>query len=150
MVLPPVLLLPGLLSPRFRGWPSDRMDGSWTVLLGGLAQTLGMLRFLATQDEAGFFFAAAAAGLGFAGLVPAHVLAAREHFPAIEASWRVPALPSCSLSGLVFGAWIAGLISDGVGFHAAGWWAGIAFNLARIVPLGALLAWMPHGAAAPA
>lgn len=71
MVLPPVLLLPGFRSRQFRGWPSDCTGGSWTVLLGRLAQTLGMLRFLATQDEAGLFFAAAAAGLGFAGLVPA-------------------------------------------------------------------------------
>jgi MFS family permease len=145
-----VLLLAAFLSRQFWGWLSDRIGGLWTVLLGGLAQTLGMLGFLATQDEAGLFFAAAAYGLGFAGLVPAYVLAVREHFPALEVTWRVPALLLCSLSGMAFGAWLAGVIYDGVGFYAAAWWVGIAFNLAQMALVGALIARMPRGAAAPA
>ncbi|MGK7871232.1 hypothetical protein ACFHPP_28645, partial [Falsiroseomonas sp. E2-1-a20] len=74
---------------QFWGWLSDRVGGLWTVFIGGLTQTVGMLGFLATQDEAGLFFAAAAYGLGFGGIVPAYVLAVRELFPAVEASWRV-------------------------------------------------------------
>ena len=137
-----VLLLAAFLSRQFWGWLSDRIGGLWTVLLGGLAQTLGMLGFLATQDEAGLFFAAAAYGLGFAGLVPAYVLAVRELFPAVEVTWRVPALLLCSLAGMAFGAWLAGVIYDAVGFYAAAWWVGIGFNLAQIALVGALLARM--------
>ncbi|MBX9752782.1 MAG: MFS transporter, partial [Roseococcus sp.] len=117
-----VLLLAAFLSRQFWGWLSDKLGGLWTVLLGGLAQTIGMAGFLVTQDEAGLFFAAAAYGLGFAGLVPAYVLAVRELFPAVEVTWRVPALLLCSLSGMGFGAWLAGVIYDGVGFYAAAWW----------------------------
>ncbi|WP_353959322.1 MFS transporter [Paeniroseomonas aquatica] len=137
-----VLLLAAFLSRQFWGWLSDRIGGLWTVLLGGLAQTLGMLGFLATQDEAGLFFAAAAYGLGFAGIIPAYVLAVRELFPAVEVTWRVPALLLCSLSGMAFGAWLAGVIYDAVGFYAAAWWAGIAFNAAQLALVGALLARM--------
>jgi len=142
-----VLLLAAFLSRQFWGWLSDRLGGLWTVLLGGLAQTIGMLGFLATQDEAGLFFAAAAYGLGFAGLVPAYVLAVRELFPAVEVTWRVPALLLCSLSGMSFGAWLAGVIYDGVGFYAAAWWVGIAFNVAQMALVGALIARMrqPQG-----
>ncbi len=134
------MLLAAFLSRQFWGWLSDRIGGLWTILIGGLAQTLGMLGFLATQDEAGLFFAAAAYGLGFAGIVPAYVLAVRELFPAIEVTWRVPALLLCSLAGMAFGAWLAGAIYDGVGFYAAAWWAGIVFNLAQLVLVGSLLA----------
>ena len=135
-----VLLLAAFLSRQFWGWLSDRLGGLWTVLLGGLAQTLGMMGFLATQDEAGLFFAAAAYGLGFAGIVPAYVLTLRELFPAIEVTWRVPALLLCSLAGMAFGAWLAGAIYDGVGFYAAAWWAGIGFSLAQVALVGWLLA----------
>jgi MFS family permease len=137
-----VLLLAAFLSRQFWGWVSDRLGGLPTVMLGGLAQTIGMLGFLMTQDEAGLFFAAAAYGLGFAGLVPAYVLAVRELFPAVEVTWRVPALLLCSLSGMGFGAWLAGVIYDGVGFYAAAWWVGIAFNVAQLALVGALLARM--------
>ena len=134
-----VLLLAAFLSRQFWGWLSDRLGGLWTITLGGIAQTLGMLGFLATLDEAGLFFAAAAYGLGFAGIVPAYVLAVRELFPAIEVTWRVPALLMCSLAGMAFGAWLAGAIYDSVGFYAAAWWAGIAFSLAQLALVGALL-----------
>ncbi|MGK7863075.1 MFS transporter [Falsiroseomonas sp. E2-1-a4] len=134
-----VLLLSAFVARQFWGWLSDRVGGLWTVFIGGLAQTVGMLGFLATQDEAGLFFAAAAYGLGFGGIVPAYVLAVRELFPAVEASWRVPALLMCSLAGMAFGAWLAGAIYDGVGFYAAAWWVGIAFGLAQVALIGALL-----------
>lgn len=134
-----VLLLSAFVARQFWGWLSDRIGGLWTVFIGGLAQTAGMLGFLATQDEAGLFFAAAAYGLGFGGIVPAYVLAVRELFPAVEASWRVPALLMCSLAGMAFGAWLAGAIYDSVGFYAAAWWVGIVFGLAQVGLIGALL-----------
>jgi MFS family permease len=134
-----VLLLSAFVARQFWGWLSDRIGGLWTVFIGGLAQNLGMLGFLATQDEAGLFFAAAAYGLGFGGIVPAYLLAVRELFPAVEASWRVPALLMCSLAGMAFGAWLAGAIYDGVGFYAAAWWVGIAFGFAQVSLIGALL-----------
>jgi MFS family permease len=137
-----VLLLAAFLSRQFWGWLSDRLGGLWTAWLGGLAQTIGMAGFLVTQDEAGLFFAAAIYGLGFAGLVPAYVLAVRELFPAVEVTWRVPALLLCSLSGMAFGAWLAGVIYDGVGFYAAAWWAGIAFNVVQLGLVGVLIARM--------
>jgi MFS family permease len=133
-----VLLLCAFLARQFWGWLSDRIGGLWTVLVGSVAQLAGMLGFLATQDEAGLFFVAAAYGLGFGGIIPAYVLAVRELFPASEASWRVPGLLFLSLLGMGFGAWLAGAIYDRVGFYAAAWWAGIAFNLVQL----ALIAWL--------
>jgi MFS family permease len=127
-----VLLLSAFVARQFWGWLSDRIGGLWTVFLGSIAQVVGMLGFLATQDEAGLFFVSAAYGLGFGGIVPAYVLAVRSFFPATEASWRVPMMFFASLGGMAFGAWLAGAIYDGVGFYAAAWWVGIAFNLVQL------------------
>jgi MFS family permease len=134
-----VLLLCAFLARQFWGWLSDRIGGLWTVMFGSLAQVVGMLGFLATQDEAGLFFVAAAYGLGFGGIIPAYVLAVRGLFPALEAAWRVPVLLFCSLSGMAAGAWLAGAIYDRVGFYAAAWWVGIAFNLVQLAIIAELL-----------
>jgi MFS family permease len=145
-----VLLLSAFLARQFWGWLSDRLGGLWTVLLGSLAQVAGMLGFLATQDEAGLFFVAAAYGMGFGGIIPAYVLAIRALFPAAEAAWRVPVLLFVSLSGMAFGAWLAGAIYDQTGFYAAAWWAGIAFNLVQVCLIAALLMRQRRMAMAPA
>lgn len=134
-----VLLLCAFLARQFWGWLSDRIGGLWTVMFGSLAQVVGMLGFLATQDEAGLFFVSAAYGLGFGGIIPAYVLAVRGLFPALEAAWRVPVLLFVSLSGMAAGAWLAGLIYDRVGFYAAAWWVGIAVNLVQLVIIAELL-----------
>lgn len=134
-----VLLLSAFVARQFWGWLSDRIGGLSTALAGSAAQTLGMAGFLVTQDEAGLFFAAAAYGLGFSGIIPAYVMAIRTHFPAAEAAWRVPALFLVGLSGMASGAWLAGAIYDAVGFYAAAWWVGIAVNVAQLGLLGALV-----------
>lgn len=134
-----VLLLSAFVARQFWGWLSDRIGGLWTVFAGSSAQVAGMLGFLATQDEAGLFFVAAAYGLGFGGIIPAYVLTIRALFPAAEASWRVPCMLFLSLSGMAFGAWLAGAIYDRVGFYAAAWWAGIAANALHLALVAFLL-----------
>jgi len=127
------------LSRAFWGWMSDRLGGLRTVFIGSAAQIAGMLGFLATQDEAGLFFVAAAYGLGFGGIIPAYVLAIRELFPASEASWRIPTVLFMSLSGMGFGAWLAGVIYDTVGFYAAAWWVGIVAGCVQLSLVGFLV-----------
>jgi len=134
-----VLLLSAFVARQFWGWLSDRIGGLQTALAGSAAQVVGMAGFLMTQDEAGLFFAAAAYGLGFSGIIPAYVMAIRTHFPAAEAAWRVPALFLVGLSGMASGAWLAGAIYDAVGFYAAAWWVGIAVNIVQLGLLGALV-----------
>ena len=79
------------------GWISDRigglLDGADRI---GVAVLLRSSAFALTQDEIGLFTVSAIFGLGFSGIIPAYVLAARELFPAREAGWRVPMLLCCS------------------------------------------------------
>ncbi|MDN3565837.1 MFS transporter [Paeniroseomonas aquatica] len=133
-----VLLTMAFVARQLWGWVSDRIGGLNTVIAGNICQAVGMAAFLATQDEAGLFFIAAAFGLGFSGIVPAYVLAVRELFPAREAAWRVPALLFLSLSGMAAGAWLAGVLYDAYGYYAIAWQVGIGCNLAALALLGTL------------
>jgi MFS family permease len=98
-----------------------------------------MIGFLLTQNEAGLFLVSAAFGFGFAGIIPAYVLAVRELFPSTEASWRIPTVLLFSGSGMAAGGWLAGAIYDHVGFYAAAFATGIAINFVHIAVIGAVV-----------
>jgi MFS family permease len=134
-----VLLFAAFLSRQVWGAISDRIGGIPTVFIGNIFQTLAMVAFLLTSDEAGLFLVSAVYGLGFGGIVPAYVLAVREKFPREEAHWRVPVLLFISLSGMGFGTWFAGWIYDRMGSYAAAWAIGIVVNLVQLGLVGFLL-----------
>ena len=134
-----VLLGTAFVSRQFWGWVSDRMGGLNTVLTGSIFQILAMTAFMFTQDEIGLFTVSAAFGLGFAGIIPAYVLAIREFFPASEAYWRIPALLLCSGSGMALGGWIAGALYDHFGTYAPAFAAGVAANAVNLAIVGALV-----------
>jgi MFS family permease len=135
-----VLLGTAFVSRQFWGWVADRVGGLKTVLIGSLLQIVAMAAFLLTQDEVGLFTVAAGFGLGFAGIIPAYVLAIREHFPASEASWRIPTFLLCSGAGMAIGGWLAGALYDHFGFYAPAFAAGALFNLANLLVIGFLVA----------
>jgi MFS family permease len=118
---------------------SDRIGGLPTVLIGSAVQAVAMTAFLLTQDEIGLFTVSAVYGLGFAGIIPAYVLAIREYFPARDASWRIPALLLFSGGGMAAGGWIAGVLYDYYGYYLPAFATGIAFNLINLVLVGALV-----------
>ena len=98
-----------------------------------------MTAFLMTQNEIGLFMISAAFGLGFAGIIPAYVLAIRELFPASEASWRIPVLLLCSGVGMAGGGWLAGALYDYFGFYAPAFAAGVAANMINLMIVGTLV-----------
>jgi MFS family permease len=134
-----VLLACAFLSRQFWGWISDRIGGLRTVLTGSLFQIIAMTAFLLTQDEVGLFTVAAGFGLGFAGIIPAYVLAIREHFPANEASWRIPTFLLCSGAGMAIGGWLAGALYDYFGFYGPAFAAGVVANAINLLIVGALV-----------
>ncbi|HEY3912554.1 MAG TPA: MFS transporter [Stellaceae bacterium] len=121
------------------GFVADRIGGLRTVLAGSLCQVVAMTGFMLTRNEAGLFAVSAAFGLGFSGIIPAYVVAIRELFPASEASWRIPTVLLFSGSGMAAGGWLAGVIYDYAGFYAPAFAAGILFNLANLLVVGALV-----------
>ncbi len=66
--------------------------------------------------------------MGFAGIIPAYILAIRELFPASEAYWRIPAFLLCSGTGMAAGGWLAGALYDHFGTYAPAFAAGVAAN----------------------
>jgi MFS family permease len=134
-----LLLACAFIGRQFWGFVADRFGGLRTVLAGSACQTVAMIGFLLTQNEAGLFAVSAAFGLGFSGIVPAYVVAVRELFPASEASWRIPTVLLFSGSGMAAGGWLAGVVYDYAGFYAAAFAAGILFNLANLLIVGSLV-----------
>jgi MFS family permease len=133
-----VLMGSAFIARQFWGWLSDRIGGLRTILWGSAAQAVAMSGFLVTQDEIGLFAVSSAFGLGYAGLIPAYVLAVRELYPASEASWRVPVIMFAGLLGMAAGGWGAGVLYDHFGFYAPAFATGLGFNilnLAVILPL---------------
>jgi MFS family permease len=138
-----LLLTCAFVSRQFWGWMSDRIGGMKTLVIGSAAQAAATVGFVVTQDEAGLFAVATAFGLGFAGLIPAYILTARQLFAASEASWRVPTILLTGMGGMAFGSWIAGVIYDHFGFYAPAFATGLAFNLVNLSILSwLLLRWM--------
>ena len=127
-----VLLGTAFFARQFWGWLSDRIGGTWTVLWGSVSQAAAMSGFLLTQDEAGLFAVSVAFGLGFAGLIPAYVMAIREHFPASEAGWRVPVIMFAGLLGMAGGGWGAGALFDIFGTYGPSFATGLGFNFLNI------------------
>jgi MFS family permease len=124
---------------QFWGVMSDRIGGLVTVLIGSCVQALAMIAFLLTQDEIGLFTVSAIYGLGFAGIIPAYVLAVREFFPARDASWRIPILLMFSGGGMAAGGWVAGVLYDYFGYYLPAFTTGIVFNLMNLVLVGTLV-----------
>jgi MFS family permease len=135
-----VLLGTAFVSRQFWGWVSDRMGGLETVLTGSAFQILAMIAFALTQDEVGLFTVAAAFGLGFAGIIPAYILAIRELFPPAEAYWRIPGFLLCSGTGMATGGWLAGVLYDHFGTYAWAFGAGVAANAVNLAIVGTLVA----------
>jgi MFS family permease len=134
-----VLLGTAFFSRQVWGWISDRIGGLMTVLMGSAWQICCILAFALTQNEIGLFTVSAIFGLGFSGIIPAYVLAARELFPAREAGWRVPLLLCCSGFGMASGGWFAGLLYDHFGYYAPAFEAGLIFNAMNLMLIGTLV-----------
>ena len=134
-----VLLGTAFLSRQIWGAIADRIGGLATVLIGSAWQAASMVAFLFTQNEAGLFMVAAAFGLGFAGIIPAYVLAVRELFPESEAYWRIPTLLLFSGFGMAAGGWIAGLLYDHFGYYAPAFAAGVGANVLNLLVVGVLV-----------
>ena len=134
-----VLLGTAFISRQFWGWMSDRIGGLNTVLIGSMFQIMAMAAFMLTQDEVGLFTVAAAFGLGFAGIIPAYILAIRELFPAAQAYWRIPSFLLCSGMGMATGGWLAGALYDHFGTYAPAFAAGVAANAVNLAIVGTLV-----------
>jgi MFS family permease len=135
-----VLLGTAFLSRQVWGAISDRIGGLATVFIGSLWQLCAMSAFLLTQDERGLFTVAAAFGLGFAGIIPAYILAIRELYPASQAAWRIPTMLLFTGIGMAFGGWLAGALYDHFGSYAPAFAAGVGANALNLLVIGTLLA----------
>ena len=130
-----VLLGSAFLARQFWGWMADRYGGLWTLAWSSAAQLVSLTALAVTQNEAALFAIASALGFGLSGLLPAYVIAVRQHFPAHEAAWRVPTVLFAGFIGMATGGWLAGAIFDRFGFYLPAFVVGLMFNVVNLVIL---------------
>jgi predicted MFS family arabinose efflux permease len=124
-----VLLGSAFLARQFWGWVADRVGGLQTLLWSSPVQALALSGFLFTRNDALLFALSSVFGFGFAGLLPAYVIAVREHYSTQEANWRVPTVLFGGFLGMAAGGWAAGVLYDYFGVYLVAFAVGIAFNL---------------------
>lgn len=134
-----VLLGAAFASRQFWGWVADNLGGLWTVLLSSTAQMAAIFAYALVRNELGLYGASIGYGLGFAGIIPAYVLAIRELYPSREASWRVPIMLLSGMSGMAVGSWLGGAIFDAFGHYAPAFMVGALANLLNVVLVGVLV-----------
>ena len=134
-----VMLGSAFLARQAWGAMADRIGGLRTVMVGSSCQAVAIACFLLTQDEVGLFAISAAFGLGFSGIIPSYSLAIRDHFPAAEASWRMPLTLFTAMSGMAFGSWFAGALYDHFGYYAPAFGISVVFNVINLMIVGFLV-----------
>lgn len=131
-------------SRQFWGWVADSLGGLRTVLLSSAAQAVSILAYALFHNEIGLFAASAIYGLGFAGIIPAYVLAIRDLYPSREASWRVPIMLLSGMTGMAVGSWLGGAMFDRFGHYDPAFQLAFVSNLINVVMLGALVLRQQH------
>ena len=134
-----MLLGLAFLSRQFWGWIADSLGGLWTVLLSSAAQAVSILAYALVESEGGLFAASAVYGLGFAGIIPAYVLAIRDLYPSSEASWRVPIMLLSGMSGMAVGGWLGGAMFDQFGHYGQAFALAFLSNLINLAVVGVLV-----------
>jgi MFS family permease len=130
-----VLLGSAFLARQFWGWMADRLGGLRTFAWSSAAQLVSLAALAVTQNEAALFAIASAFGFGLSGLLPAYVIAVRQHFPAHEAAWRVPTVLFAGYIGMAAGGWLAGAMFDMFGFYLPAFVVGLVFNVVNLMIL---------------
>jgi len=138
-----MLLGIAFFTQQFWGWVGDRLGGVGTVLLGSAAQAVSILVYAQFPSASGVVTGSVIYGLGFAGIVPAYVLAIRDLYPSREAGWRVPIMLLSGMSGMAVGSWLAGAIFDRTGHYALAFQIGFLCNLINLAIVGLLV--LRHG-----
>jgi predicted MFS family arabinose efflux permease len=144
------LLGAAFASRQFWGWVADNLGGLWTVLLSSMAQMAAIFAYALVRNELGLYGASIGYGLGFAGIIPAYVLAIRDLYPSREASWRVPIMLLSGMSGMAVGSWLGGAMFDAFGHYSPAFMVGALSNLLNVVLVGALVMRQQQVRASPA
>jgi MFS family permease len=134
-----VLLGTAFISRQAWGAITDKIGGLNTVLIGVAWQAAAMAGFLVITDEIGLITIAGVFGLGFSGIIPAYVVALREHYPAGQAYWRIPTLLMFTAFGMGGGGWLAGIMYDTFGHYSPAFIAGIAASVVNVLIIGTLV-----------
>ncbi len=133
-----LMLAAGIASRIFCGWLSDIIGGLRTLLLGSVAQCIGLALFVPFDSVGSLYALSILFGFFQGGIVPAYPLVVREYFSPSEASGRTGAILMVALFGMGIGGWLGGVVFDLTGSYRNAFALAAGANLLNI----AIVAWL--------
>ena len=128
-----LMLALGVVSRIGSGFVADQIGGLATLLIGSVAQAVGLTMYLFFNGLTSLYIVSAVFGLFQGGIVSSYAIIVRETMPAKEAATRVGTVIMVSLLGMSFGGWIAGVIFDMTGSYKMAFLNGLVWNALNVV-----------------
>ncbi|MBI4183218.1 MAG: MFS transporter [Proteobacteria bacterium] len=118
----------------------DRLGGLRALFAFSAAQAAALAMMAASDGLVALYLAAAAFGIGYGGVIPCYPVIVREFLPVREAGRRTAAVILFGAAGMALGGWMGGAIYDLAGTYRPAFVTGVAFNLANLALVAALIA----------
>jgi MFS family permease len=134
-----IMLAAGIISRLIGGMIADRIGGVRTLILSSSLQCLALIAYLPFDSLGSLFLVSMFFGLAQGGIVPSYAIIVREYLPPAEAGRRVGIVISGTTIGMALGGWMSGAIYDHTGSYEAAFANGIAWNIANLAIMFALL-----------
>ena len=118
---------------------SDWLGGLRALFIFSVVQASMLAMFTVVSDLWALYAVAVAMGLGYGGLFPVYAVAVRDHLPVAEAGRRTGIIFMFGAVAMGFGGWMGGYLFDLTGSYTIPFLIGVAFNIANLAIIGALI-----------
>lgn len=126
------------------GYLGRRLGGLRAIFIFSTAQAVFLAALAFLDDLTSLYVAGALFGIGYGGILPCYPVIVREYLPAAEAGRRTGVVVLCGGTGMAIGAWLGGAAYDLTGGYETAFLIGVAFNLANLAIIGALILRAPR------
>lgn len=134
-----VLLACAFVSRIAWGFVGDRIGGLRVLMICSAFQAVVLGMYLFVESLPGLLVVSGLFGLAFGGIIPSYTLIISKHFPPGSIGWRIATVYFFGAIGMAVGGWLGGFIFDLSGGYREAFAAGLFFNFANLLIVGALL-----------
>lgn len=128
---------------------ADRHGGLVVLFVFSAFQLAGVVLLIFVDGLAGLYLALAVFGIGYGGVLPSYPIIVREYLPLKSGGALTAAVIFFGGIGMAIGGWLGGWVFDSTGGYGPAFLVGVAFNVANLAIVGALIRSSRRGLLAP-
>jgi MFS family permease len=121
------------------GFVTERFGGLRALFAFSVVQATGLALLGLNESLIGFYLIGVIYGVGYGGIFPVYPVIVREYLPAATAGRRTGVIMLFGALGMALGAYMGGFVYDLTGSYGPAFAFGVAFNLANLAIVGALI-----------